>query len=253
MSAAQTGFALETRGLGKSFGAVTAAVDISIGFAAGARVSLIGANGAGKTTFVNMVTGYTRPDSGAILLGGVDVTGTKPRAMTQLGVCRSFQIPQLCEPLTCVENLLVAFGASARRFPLFRPCGAEGSEDDARDMLRRFGLSDYADRVVSELPGGVRKLIDIAMAMVRRPRVLLLDEPTSGVSADEKYPLMDTVMAALAHEDVTVLFVEHDLDIVTRYSDRVVAFYAGQIIADDLPGEVFSDEAVQKYVTGGAR
>jgi branched-chain amino acid transport system ATP-binding protein len=244
---------LEARGLNKSFGAVSAASDVSVQFSTGSKVSLIGANGAGKTTFVNMVTGYLKPDTGAILLDGVDVTKKKPRAMTQLGVCRSFQIPQLCEPMTSVENLLVAFGASGRRFSLFRPCGSEGSEDEARAMLDRFGLSQYADRVVSELPGGVRKLLDIAMAMVRKPKVLLLDEPTSGVSADEKYPLMDTVMAALAHEDVTVLFVEHDLDIVTRYSDRVVAFYAGKIIADDLPDEVLSDDAVQKYVTGGPR
>jgi len=125
--------------------------------------------------------------------------------------------------------------------------------DEAHAMLRRFDLDAYAHRPVAELPGGVRKLIDIAMAMVRRPKVLLLDEPTSGVSVDEKFPLIETVMEALADASVTVIFVEHDMDIVTRYSDRVLAFAQGRVIADDAPDEVLSDEAVQTYVTGTRR
>lgn len=244
---------LEAKGLSKSFGAVIAASDINVQVAPGERLSLIGANGAGKTTFVNMVTGYLKPDVGQILLDGHDVTKRSPRQMTHLGVCRSFQIPQLCEAMTAVENLLVAIGASGRRFSPLRPAGDEGAEDEAHAVLARFDLDAYSDRPVNELPGGVRKLIDIAMALVRQPKVLLLDEPTSGVSAEEKFPLMDTVMEALSAENVTVLFVEHDLDIVTRYADRVLAFYAGKIIADDRPDEVLSDEAVQKYVTGTAR
>ncbi len=120
-------------------------------------------------------------------------------------------------------------------------------------LLDRFGLGDYADQPVNELPGGVRKLIDIAMALACRPRVLLLDEPTSGVSSEEKFPLMDRVMAALEGEDAAAIFVEHDMDIVTRYSDRVLAFYSGEIIADDPPDRVLSDPTVQKYVTGTAR
>jgi len=244
---------LEARDVQKRFGAVVAAQDINIKVGAGDKLSLIGANGAGKTTFMNIVTGYLKPDSGAILLEGADVTKLNPRQLTQRGVCRSFQIPQLYEPMTALENIMVAFGASGRRFSVLRPADDDETVAQARAMLQRFALDDYAHRKVSELPGGVRKLLDIAMALVRRPKILLLDEPTSGVSVDEKFPLMETVMEALSTEEVTVIFVEHDMDIVTRYSDRVLAFYQGQVIADDDPDEVLSDPAVQKYVTGSAK
>ena len=245
---------LETRGLAKRFGAVVAAANIDVSVRPGARVSLIGANGAGKTTFVNIVTGYLKPDAGEILLDGRDITRLGPRQITQLGMCRSFQIPQLCESMTPIDNLLVAIGAaSERRASFIRPAGADGALGRAHALLDRFDLGAYGEQPANELPGGVRKLVDIAMALARHPRVLLLDEPTSGVSSDEKYPLMDRVMAALAQEDVAVIFVEHDMDIVTRYADRVLAFYAGEIIADDAPDRVLADEAVQKYVTGNSR
>ncbi|MFC3227679.1 ABC transporter ATP-binding protein [Marinibaculum pumilum] len=262
---AAAGTVLEAHGLQKRFGAVVAASDIHVTVPTGARLSLIGANGAGKTTFVNMVTGYLKPDAGRITLAGRDITALGPRQITRLGVCRSFQIPQLCEPMTPLENLLVAVGAGRSDHGGAAPRGLGAFFGAARSgaalaaahaMLARFELQDYADQPVNELPGGVRKLIDIAMALARRPRVLLLDEPTSGVSTEEKFPLMDRVMAALAGtdgEEVAVLFVEHDMDIVTRYADRVLAFYAGEIIADDAPDEVLSDPAVQKYVTGTAR
>ena len=241
---------LEARGVEKRFGAVAAADDVNVAVPRGQRLSLIGANGAGKTTFMNIVTGYLKPDRGRILLGGEDVTRLGPRRIAQRGVCRSFQIPQLVEPMTALENAMVAIGASGRRLGALRPAHDGATEAEAHDLLRRFALHDAAHRPVSELPGGVRKLLDIAMAIVRRPSVLLLDEPTSGVSVEEKFPLMDTVAAALADREVTVIFVEHDMDIVTRYSDRVLAFYQGRVIADDPPGEVLSDPDVQRYVTG---
>jgi branched-chain amino acid transport system ATP-binding protein len=244
---------LVAEGLQKRFGAVVAADNVSVTVPKGARLSLIGSNGAGKTTFVNMVTGYMKPDRGTITLEGQDITRLGPREVTRRGVCRSFQIPQLCEQLTVLDNLLVAIGTSGQRFSYFLEAGHEGAGEAAHALLDRFGLDDYAERPVNVLPGGVRKLVDIAMALARHPKVLLLDEPTSGVSSDEKFPLMDRVMQALSKEDVAVLFVEHDMDIVTRYADRVLAFYAGRIIADDPPDEVLRDPEVQKYVTGTAR
>ncbi|MBP5855423.1 ABC transporter ATP-binding protein [Marivibrio halodurans] len=244
---------LEARDVQKRFGAVVAAQDINIKVGLGEKLSLIGANGAGKTTFMNIVTGYLKPDAGSIHFDGLDVTKLNPRQLTRRGVCRSFQIPQLYEPMTALENLLVAIGTSNQAFSLLRPARDAAVLDQGHALLKRFGLEGYAERKVSELPGGVRKLLDIAMALVRRPKVLLLDEPTSGVSVDEKFPLMETVMEALSEEEVTVIFVEHDMEIVTRYSDRVLAFYQGQVIADDDPGEVLADKAVQKYVTGTAK
>jgi len=246
-----TEFALETRGVEKRFGAVTAASDISVVVPERAVWSLIGANGAGKTTFVNLVTGYLHPDAGQILFQGRDITALGPREVTRAGICRSFQIPQLCGELTALENMLVSLAISSPAPPSFlRRAGEVGATDRAMTTLERFGIADYAPRLMNELPAGVRKLLDIAMAMTGKPRIMLLDEPTSGVSSEEKFPLMDLVMGALASEQVTTLFVEHDMDIVTRYSERVLAFYDGRIIANDAPDEVLSDPQVQRYVTG---
>ncbi len=173
--------ALSVRGLQKRFGAVVAADALTLDIAAGQRVSLIGANGAGKTTFVNMVTGYIKPDSGAIALDGMDLAGRSPRDVARLGISRSFQIPQLFIELTACENLSVALsGARDRALSFHVPANAPDRRDTAIELLGRFGLADLADRPISELAGGVRKLIDIAMALVRRPKLLLLDEPTFG-------------------------------------------------------------------------
>ncbi|QCI67873.1 ABC transporter ATP-binding protein [Phreatobacter stygius] len=243
---------LSARDIGKSFGAVVAAAEVTIEVPAGQRLSLIGSNGAGKTTFVNMVTGYLRPDRGAIELDGEPILGLAPRLISRKGICRSFQIPQLCVELTALQNMLVACAAAdAGGLSFWRDPGAGGHQERALDLIRRFGLHGFADRLVSELPGGVRKLLDIAMALARKPRLLLLDEPTSGVSAEEKFPAMDRVMEAISGEAATVVFVEHDMDIVRAYADRVIAFYSGRVIADGTPDTVLRDAEVRRYVTGG--
>ena len=241
---------LEARGLNKRFGAVVAAADLQVDLAAGERVSLIGSNGAGKTTLVNMITGYLKPDDGRISFGGRDITALAPRAITRLGVARSFQIPQLYGDLTVLDNMLVANACHDQRLSFWQPAQRPEAIDRAEQLLERFRLSDHRGRRVAELPGGVRKLLDIAMALTGAAKLLLLDEPTSGVSAEEKFPMMDTIMSALGHEAMTVLFVEHDMDIVERYASRVIAFYAGRIIADGAPGEALASADVRRYVTG---
>jgi branched-chain amino acid transport system ATP-binding protein len=243
---------LSVRGLEKRFGAVVAADALNLDIAAGQKVSLIGANGAGKTTFVNMVTGYLKPDSGSIALDGMDIGRRSPRNVARLGISRSFQIPQLFIELTAAENLTVAVaGARAQALSLHAPAEAHGGK--VLELLERFGLGGVADRPISELAGGVRKLIDIAMALVRRPKLLLLDEPTSGVSAEEKFATMDRVIHAVAPDAATIVFVEHDMEIVSRYADRVVAFYQGRILADGDPHNVLKDAEVRRFVTGGAQ
>jgi len=245
---------LSVRDLAKRFGAVVAAENISIDIPAGQKVSLIGANGAGKTTFVNMVTGYLRPDRGAIALDGRDLGRRPPRDVARLGISRSFQIPQLFIELTAAENLIVAITATeGDRLSALAPAEAGHRREHALDLLGRFGLADQAGRPISELPGGVRKLIDIAMALARRPKLLLLDEPTSGVAAEEKFAAMDRVVHAVATQAATVVFVEHDMDIVSRYADRVIAFYSGRILADGAPPDVLNDPDVRRHVTGSAR
>ena len=251
-TAAATPPVLAACDLEKRFGAVVAAEKINIEVPAGQRLSVIDSNGAGKTTFVNMVTGYLHPDSGRILLEGQDITGLDHRQIARLGICRSFQIPQLCLELTVFQNLLVAVAAAEGRPSLWRPCsGAEASER-AEQLMRRFSLSADGHRPVAELAGGVRKLLDIAMALARRPRLLLLDEPTSGVSAGEKFEAMQRVMEALAGDAATVIFIEHDMEIVSEFSERVIAFYSGRVIADGTPAEVLADAAVRRHVTGDA-
>jgi len=231
---------LVAQGLQKNFGAVTAAADVSLAFERESVAGLIGANGAGKTTFLNMVTGYLRPDRGSIRFDGRELTGHSPREITALGICRSFQIPQLFHSLSVRENLLVAEGIAH----------AERVEEATDALVERFGLTPYAAQAAGLLPEGIRKLLDVAMALVAKPKVLLLDEPTSGVAADEKFGIMDLVMGAVRGEGVTVLFVEHDMDIVSRYASRVVAFYDGRVIADGEPAAVLGADEVRRYVIG---
>jgi branched-chain amino acid transport system ATP-binding protein len=239
---------LETRDLNKNFGAVTAASDINVGIEQDSVVGLIGSNGAGKTTFINMVTGYLKPTSGSIHYGGREITGMTPRRITQLGICRSFQIPQLFNNLTVYENLQVGVGIAARSERGGSLRANERAEIDG--LIERFNLGGYYGQAAGLLPEGIRKLLDIAMAVAGQPKVLLLDEPTSGVSADEKFRLMDMVMAALKAQGVTVLFVEHDMEIVSRYTERILAFYEGRIIADDAPQKVLTNPEVRRYVIG---
>jgi branched-chain amino acid transport system ATP-binding protein len=251
---------LETKGLYKKFGAVTAAAGISIAVEADTVVGLIGTNGAGKTTYVNMVTGYLKPDAGEIVFNGRDITDLHPRDITRLGICRSFQIPQLYDSLSVFENLVIALGIKERNaggiftrtfklVPGHNPSVVAAAETS----MQRFGLLEYRDRPARNLPEGVRKLLDISMALVSEPKVLILDEPTSGVSADEKFAIMDMVMNAVRSHGCTVIFVEHDMEVVTRYSQRVVAFYEGSILADGKPADVLSHEQVLRYVVGGLR
>jgi branched-chain amino acid transport system ATP-binding protein len=249
-----SGSVLVTEGISKTFDAITAAQDISVAVPRASVWSLIGSNGAGKTTFVNMVTGYVKPDEGRILFEDADITRLSPREITRLGIRRSFQIPQLCAELSVLENMLVSQSLNRPEPPSFRRQARSGQDlERAMATLERFHIADNRDSLIGEISAGVRKLLDIAMAISGQPKVMLLDEPTSGVAAEEKFPLMDLVMEVLKTAGVTILFVEHDMDIVTRYSERVLAFYDGRIVANDAPDEVLADEVVQRYVTGTAR
>jgi branched-chain amino acid transport system ATP-binding protein len=240
------------RGLVKRFGSVIAADNVSVELLPQERVGVIGANGAGKTTFVNIVTGYLKPDDGAIFFRGTDITNMAPREITRLGIRRSFQVSQLFSNLAVRDNVLVALAAATGAFPSpFLVLRTPGQIAEADKILDRLGLAGSGDLLITALPQGQRKLLDIALAMIGQSAVLLLDEPTSGISADEKYPLMDLVLTAVRAAESTVLFVEHDMEIVERYAERVIAFYDGRIIADGEPGHVFVDPDVRRYVVGG--
>ncbi len=242
---------LEVRDLEKIFGGVVAAHDINVKVEEGETIGIIGANGAGKTTFVNMVTGYLPPSSGEIDFLGNSLIGLKPRDITKLGLCRSFQVPQVFLSESVFDNMLVAYGiAEQSGLGLFTPLHTEDRELSVHDQLKRYQISDYRDTAASALPQGVRKLLDIAMATVRSPKLVMLDEPTSGISVEEKFGLMDIIMEALRAEQTTVMFIEHDMEIVERFVDRVWAFYQGEIVCDAPTADAMVDEKVREFVIG---
>jgi len=242
---------LETKNLAKSFGAVTAAANINVTIHEGEIVGVIGSNGAGKTTFINMVTGYLKPSEGSIQFRGKEMVGLSPRQITREGICRSFQVAQLFPELSVLENMLIACSmlGDTRLHP-FAPLKTQAALQKAQGSLDDYLITEYAKAPVSTLPQGVRKLLDIAMAMVGRPALLLLDEPTSGVAIEEKFGLMDTVMKAVNRSGAASLFVEHDMEIISRYATRVIAFYDGHIIADAPTEEALNHPQVREYIIG---
>jgi len=242
---------LKASDLNKSFSGIVAAKDINVTINQGEIVGIIGANGAGKTVFVNMITGYLKPTSGKIEFLGKDITGIEPRNATHIGLCRSFQISQVFMTMSVKQNLMIAMSLSKKSGKtLLDPIDDEEISKECDNILELYKIKDQSDNIVSTLSQGIRKLLDIAMAVVGNPKVILLDEPTSGVSVEEKFGIMDIVIAALKQTETSVLFVEHDMEIVERYVDRVIAFYQGEIICDAPPKEALSDKKVIEYVLG---
>ena len=242
---------LKASDLNKSFSGIVAAKDINVTINQGEIVGIIGANGAGKTVFVNMITGYLKPTSGKIEFLGEDITGIEPRNATHIGLCRSFQISQVFMTMSVKQNLMIAMSLSKKSGKtLLDPIDDEEISKECDNILELYKIKDQSDNIVSTLSQGIRKLLDIAMAVVGNPKVILLDEPTSGVSVEEKFGIMDIVIAALKQTETSVLFVEHDMEIVERYVDRVIAFYQGEIICDAPPKEALLDKKFIEYVLG---
>jgi branched-chain amino acid transport system ATP-binding protein len=245
---------LSVRGLEKTFGSVVAARDITLDVPREQAVGIIGANGAGKTTFVNMITGYIQPSKGSIQFEDRDITGLPPRTITRLGISRSFQIAQVFPSLTVFENVRAASAVAHARTGILAsaltPLATQETIARADAVIGLFQLTSYRDTRAATLPQGVRKLLDIAMAVVGAPRVLLLDEPTSGISIEEKFAVMDIVMSTLNEQKTTVLFVEHDMEIIARFADRVLAFHDGTVIADGPPTVALADATVRTLISG---
>ena len=244
---------LEVSGLNKSFGALVAASNINVAVEPGEIVGIIGANGAGKTTFVNLVTGYLKPSSGTICFLGRDITDRPPREIIAAGISRSFQVPQIFGSASVFDNLLIACGiAGSGRFPLWQKLRRPALLAEPEALMVRFGIAAYRDQSAQLLPQGVRKVLDIAMALALAPQLLLLDEPTSGVSTEEKFKIMDLIMEALRWQRVAVMFIEHDMEIVSRYAERVLAFVDGTIIAEGSPEFVIANPQVRQHIVGEA-
>jgi len=242
---------LETVSLHKHFGMVKAADNVNLRISEGEVVGIVGSNGSGKTTLLNLITGYLKPTCGEIRFQNKNITGLSPREVVALGIARSFQIPQLYTGLTVLENMLIAVSTrSGKSWDSWTPLHRNGWKEEAFGILKRFGFENDARQVVANLPEGGRKLLDVAMSFILKPKILLMDEPTSGVSVKEKSSVMDALLKALKDAGVTSVFVEHDVEIVERYAERVLAFDNGRIIADGPVNDVLADTTVRQVVLG---
>ncbi|MEW6768403.1 MAG: ATP-binding cassette domain-containing protein [Pseudomonadota bacterium] len=232
------------------FGGIVAADGVNLCVNAGENLAIIGPNGAGKTTFLNICTGYLTPVSGTVRFEGCNITRMPPRKITNLGIARAFQIPQLFLEQTVLENMLLAIAARNGGWFTARPLGSSAAKDEAHDLLKLLKVEGFSGRVANELPEGTRKLIDIAIALALRPRLLLMDEPTSGVASVEKFTVMDVLVAALSARSVSSIFVEHDMEMVTRYANRVAVWNGGRIQKEGSPADILADADVRRQVIG---
>lgn len=241
---------LEAKDLHISFYGVTAVDGVTFQIDEGEFVAIIGPNGSGKTTFLNLCSGYLKPTSGEVYLDGTPIAALAPRSIVHRGIARAFQIPQLFLDQTVLDNLMIAMAAKQGIWSWFERLGIDRRREEAMEMLSMVGLQDEADQFASALPEGKRKLLDIILALALKPRLILLDEPTSGVSTIERFALMETLMKALRQAKVTALFVEHDMEVVQRYADRVAVWDTGRVLTQGPPSEVFNNQEVLRKVVG---
>ena len=248
-----TGPVLSTRGLDKRFGSLVVAHGIQLALPPGARYALIGPNGAGKTTLINLMTGMLRPDAGQIFLGGEEITSLGPTARVKRGLVRTFQINTLFPDLSALEAVTLAIcerhGHSRiwwRRLAAYRE-----ALDEAYGILASLMLGPDCYRLTRELAYGQQRLLEIALALATRPRVLLLDEPAAGVPRGESAALF-SVIAGLSQE-VTVLFIEHDMDVVFRFASRIIVLVGGRVLVEGTPEEIAADRRVREVYLGQRR
>jgi branched-chain amino acid transport system ATP-binding protein len=243
---------LETRRVRKWFGETRAVDDVDFVVREGELLALIGSNGAGKTTLVNLISGLLRPDGGTILFAGTDVTQQSARERIREGIARSFQLVNLFDQMTALDNVaLTVFSRQGKTGRMGALAERDhGVRDEAMEVLRRFGLEGRARMLAGGLAQGERKLLDVALAYALRPRLLFLDEPTSGVSTREKAPIMDIVTGIVRTGGITAVVIEHDMDVVFTYSDRIVAMHEGRILADGTPEEIRRNQEVITTLLG---
>ena len=243
---------LETVDVKKHFGDVRAVDGVDFAIDDDEVVGIIGPNGAGKTTFVNLVVGVLAPDTGTITFDGEDVTGTAVHERARMGLTRSFQIPQVCPELTLLENVRSAvLSREGENLSIFTLLSREdASREEAMELLEQFNMADQAGMLAEEIPHGQRKVLDVCMSLAMYPKVLILDEPTSGVGTSDKDLVMGQIADAIAQTDMAVVFIEHDMEIVAEYSDRVMAMASGRKLVEGDPETVLEDDQVKRQIRG---
>jgi len=243
---------LETRGLVKQFGEFRAVDGVDFRVQEGEVLALIGSNGAGKTTLVNLISGLLRADAGQIVFRGADVTGQSVHERIAAGIARSFQLVNLFDQLSALDNVALAiFSRQKKTRKLLSLAEADRPVwQEAFEILATFGMDGKARVLAGGLSQGERKLLDVAIAYALKPKLLFLDEPTSGVSTREKAPIMDTISSIVRSERISAAIIEHDMDVVFSYSDRIVAMHQGAILADGTPDQIRRDERVLTTLIG---
>jgi branched-chain amino acid transport system ATP-binding protein len=236
--------------LAKSYGGVEAVAGVSFALAPGELLALIGPNGAGKTTCFDMLNGQIRPDAGSVRLGARDITGLSPRPICRLGVGRTFQITQSYASMSVVENVQLALIAHHRRIFSFLPRAARLYREAALDLLARVGMAAQAERLCGVLAYGDLKRVELAVALAQAPTLLLMDEPTAGMAAPERLALMALVAALARGRGISVLFTEHDMDVVFAHADRIIVLNRGRILAEGAPQAVRADPRVREVYLG---
>ena len=247
---------LETRNLGKAYGEFRALQGVTMAVQADELVSVVGPNGAGKTTLVNLLTGLLTPSEGEVLFMGTDIAGVGPVALADHGLVRAFQLIEIFPQLSVAETIAAAVvSRQKKRWRLFARLSADADiAARVREVADIFGLTHRLDTVAATLSQGEKKLLDVASAFALEPQVILLDEPTSGVSTAEKHTIMQTLIAAAKRAGVKgIVLVEHDMDLVAVYSSRIIALSEGQVLADLPPGEFFADPHLIETVIGKRR
>jgi branched-chain amino acid transport system ATP-binding protein len=244
---------LETHALCKSFGALQVIQNVELTLAVGERRALIGPNGAGKTTLINLLAGRLRPDSGSIVMSGIEITKLAEAGRARAGLARTFQINSLFRNLTVFENIFLAVSerlGTARS--ILRPALAE-EEAVARseELMRDLGLAADARLVVQQLPYGHQRLVEIAIALALKPKVLVLDEPAAGVPAGESGVILELIEAL--PKDITVLLIDHDMDVVFRFASRITVLAQGMILAEGAPDDIARDPRVREVYLGKGR
>ncbi|MEA2866110.1 MAG: branched-chain amino acid transport system ATP-binding protein [Bradyrhizobium sp.] len=242
--------ALETRSLNKSFGSLAATQDVSLAFEAGLRYAIIGPNGAGKTTYFNLLAGNLRPDSGTVLFAGRDVTRLDVTSRAKIGIARSFQRNNLFSDFTVRDNLMLACALRAGTTRVFwRPMRQTTSASaEADEIAARVGLTDVLGTTVRQLSYGSQRQLEVALALACQPQVLLLDEPTSGMSPEETARMHDLINAI--PRSLTVIVIEHDMDIVLDIADRIIVLDYGRVLEQGTPAEIRASTVVRQRYLG---
>ena len=241
---------LSVQGLSKAFGGVRAVDDVSFEVLPGRLLAMIGPNGAGKTTCFNMVNGQLAPDAGSVRLHDTELVGLTPRQIWRLGVGRTFQITATFASMTVLENVQMTLASHHRRLGgLFTPL-REHHVDEAMALLERVGMTEQAERACAVLAYGDLKRVELAVALGHSPKLLLMDEPTAGMAPRERLELMELTRDIVRAENISVLFTEHDMDVVFGHADRVIVLNRGELVAEGAPDEVRTNARVQEIYLG---